>query len=170
MSLAPPLFLQTIEDTGFSTWLRESESPFAFYFILLFHTFGLALLVGANVVVDLRLLGIARGIPLAPLQRLFRIMWIGFAMNAVTGILLVVAYPTKSLTNWDFYLKLAVIGLAVWVMQRLKSQVFEDASLSEADMIARGATLAKYSLFLWFGAITAGRLLAYTYKYLTYPS
>jgi hypothetical protein len=168
--LAPPLFLQTIEDTGFSIWLRESESPFAFYFILLFHTFGLAILVGANVVLDLRLLGVARGIPLAPLQRLFRIMWIGFAMNAVTGVLLVVAYPTKSLTNWDFYLKLAVIGLAVWVMQRLKSEVFEDASLSEADMMARGATLAKWSLFLWFGAITAGRLLAYTYKYLTYPS
>ena len=168
--MAPPLFLQTIEDTGFSTWLRESESPFAFYFILLFHTFGLALLVGANVVVDLRLLGIARGIPLAPLQRLFRIMWIGFSINAVTGVLLVVAYPTKSLTNWDFYLKLAVIGFAVWVMQRLKTEVFTDASLSEADMMAKGATLAKWSLFLWFGAITAGRLLAYTYKYLTYPS
>ena len=168
--MAPPLFLQTIEDTGFSTWLRESESPFAFYFILLFHTFGLALLVGANVVVDLRLLGVARGIPLAPLQRLFRIMWIGFSINAVTGVLLVIAYPTKSLTNLDFYIKLTVIGFAIWVMQKLKSEVFEDSSLSEADMMARGATLAKWSLFLWFGAITAGRLLAYTYKYLTYPS
>jgi hypothetical protein len=168
--LAPPLILQTIEDTGFSTWLRESESPFAFYFFLLFHTFGLALLVGANVVVDLRLLGVAPGIPLAPLRRLFRIMWIGFSINAVTGVLLVIAYPTKSLTNLDFYIKLAVIGLAIWVMQRLRSEVFEDASLSEADMMARGATLAKWSLILWFGAITAGRLLAYTYKYLTYPS
>src|SRR4029077_16145431 len=169
-AMVPPAFLRTIEDSGLSTWLRESESPFAFYFILLFHTFGLALLVGANTVVDLRLLGVARGIPLAPLQRLFRIMWIGFSINAVTGVFLVIAYPTKSLTNWDFYLKLAGIGLCVWVMQRLKSVVVEDASLSEADMMARGATLAKWSLFLWFGAITAGRLLAYTYKYLTYPS
>lgn len=168
--MAPPLFLQTIEDTGFSTWLRESESPFAFYFILLFHTFGLALLVGANVVVDLRLLGVAPGIPLVPLRRLFRIMWIGFSINAITGVFLVIAYPTKSLTNWDFYIKLAVIGFAVWVMQRLKTEVFGDASLSEADRMARGATLAKWSLILWFGAITAGRLLAYTYKYLTYPS
>ena len=168
--MAPPMFLQAIEDTGFSTWLRESESPFAFYFILLIHTFGLALLVGANAVVDLRLLGVARAIPLAPLQRLFRVMWIGFAMNAVTGILLVLAYPTKSLTNPDFYIKLALIGLAIWVMQKLNTQVFQDSSLSEADMIAKGASLAKYSLFLWFGAITAGRLLAYTYKYLTFPS
>jgi hypothetical protein len=167
--LAPPLFLQTIEETSFSTWLRESESPFAFYFILLFHTFGLALLVGANTVVDLRLLGVARGIPLAPLKRLFGIMWIGFAINAVTGVLLVIAYPTKSLTNIDFYIKLTLIGFAVWVMQRLKSRVFEDSSLSEETMTARGLALAKWSLFLWFGAITAGRLLAYTYKYLTFP-
>jgi hypothetical protein len=170
MSLAPPLFMQTIEETGFSTWLRESESPFAFYFILLFHTFGLALLVGANVVVDLRLLGVARAVPLAPLKRLFRIMWIGFAMNAITGVLLVIAYPTKTLTNLDFYIKLTFIGFAVWVMQNLKTRVFEDSSLSEAEMTARGATLAKWSLVLWFGAITAGRLLAYTYKYLTFPS
>jgi hypothetical protein len=169
MSLALPIFLQTIEDTGFSTWLRESESPFAFYFILLFHTFGLALLVGANMIVDLRLLGFARGIPLAPLKRLFGIMWVGFGINAVTGILLVIAYPTKSLTNIDFYVKLALIGFAVWVMQRLKSRVFGEAALSEEAMTARGVTLARWSLFLWFGAITAGRLLAYTYKYLTFP-
>jgi hypothetical protein len=170
MSLAPPLFLQTIEDTAFSTWLRESESPFAFYFILLFHTFGLALLVGANVIVDLRLLGVARAIPLAPMQRLFRIMWIGFAINTVSGVLLVIAYPTKSLTNPDFYAKLAIIGLAIWVMHKLSAQVFADTSLSEQEMTARGATLAKWSLALWFAAIAAGRLLAYTYKYLTYPS
>jgi hypothetical protein len=167
--LAPPLFLQTIEETGFSTWLRESESPFAFYFILLLHTFGLALLVGANLVVDLRLLGVARAIPLAPLKRLFSLMWIGFAVNAVTGVLLVIAYPTKSLTNIDFYAKLTLIGFAVWVMQRLKTRVFEDSSLSEESMIAKGMSLAKWSLVLWFGAITAGRLLAYTYKYLIYP-
>ena len=168
--MGPPAFLQGIENTGFSTWLRESESPFAFYFILLFHTFGLALLVGANAVVDLRLLGVARAIPIAPLKRLFRIMWIGFGMNAITGLLLVFAYPTKALTNPDFYIKLALIGLAIWVMQKLNRQVFQDSSLNEAEMIAKGATLAKFSIFLWFGAIAAGRLLAYTYKYLTYPS
>jgi hypothetical protein len=168
--LAPPLFLQSIEDTGFSTWLRESESPFAFYFILLFHTFGLALLVGANMIVDLRLLGIARAVPLAPLKKLFPIMWTGFAMNAVTGVLLVIAYPTKSLTNPDFYIKLTIIGFAIWVMQKLKTRVFEDSTLNEAEMTARGAALARWSLFLWFSAISAGRLLAYTYKYLTYPS
>jgi uncharacterized protein DUF6644 len=170
MSLAPPQFLEAIENTGFSTWLRESESPFAFYFILLFHTFGLALLVGPNIVVDLRLLGVARSIPLEPLKKFFRIMWTGFAINATTGVLLVIAYPTKSLTNLDFYAKLSIIALAIWVMQRLQREVFGKSGLSEEEMMVRGGALAKYSLVLWFAAITAGRLLAYTYKYLTFPS
>src|SRR5881396_4241522 len=165
----PPLFLRTIEESGFSAWLRESESPFAFYFVLLFHTFGLALLVGANAVIDLRLLGIERDIPLAPLKRLFGIMWLGFAINAASGALLLMAYPTKALTNPVFYIKLTLIGFAVWVMTKLQSRVFDDSSLNEAAMIARGRTLAKWSLFLWIGAITAGRLLAYTYKYVTFP-
>ena len=168
--MAPPQFLEAIESTGFSTWLRESESPFAFYFILLFHTFGLALLVGPSVVVDLRLLGVARAIPLEPMRKFFRIMWLGFAINATTGVLLVIAYPTKSLTNLDFYIKLSIIALAVWVMLRIQREVFDRPGESEEEKMARGATLAKYSLVLWFSAITAGRLLAYTYKYLTFPS
>ena len=166
----PPLLLQTIEESGLSTWLRESESPFAFYFVLLFHTFGLALLVGANAVIDLRLLGIERDIPLAPLKRLFAIMWLGFAINAVSGVLLLIAYPTKALTNPVFYTKLMLIGLAVWVMTKLESRVFNDSTLDEAAMMGRGRRLAKWSLILWVGVITAGRLLAYTYKYLTFPS
>lgn len=167
--MVPPEFLRSIEDSGFSTWLRESESPFAFYFVLLFHTFGLALLVGANTVMDLRILGIAREIPLAPLKRLFRIMWTGFGINAVTGVLLIIAYPTKALTNPVFYIKLTLIAFALWILTLMKDRVFDDASLNEAGMMARGASLAKWSLFLWIGAISAGRLLAYTYKYLTYP-
>ncbi len=168
-NLALPLFLRTVEQTSFSAWMRESESPFAFYFILLFHTFGLALLVGANAVVDLRLLGIASSIPIAPLKRLFRVMWLGFWINAASGTLLVIAYPTKSLTNPDFYVKMTLIGFAIWTMEKLKIRVFDDSSLDEASMVERGATLAKGSLALWLGAITAGRLLAYTYKYVTFP-
>jgi hypothetical protein len=167
--LALPVFLQTIEDSSFSTWLRESESPFGFYFVLLFHTFGLALLVGANALVDLRLLNFFPSIPLAPLKRFFRIMWIGFGINATTGVLLLIAYPTKALTNPVFYTKLTMIGCAIWILTKLQKEVFAGKTVTEADMMARGATLAKWSLFLWLGAISAGRLLAYTYRYITFP-
>src|SRR5216117_2649179 len=166
----PPVFLHSIEASSFSTWLRESDSPFAFYFILLFHTFGLALLVGGNAVMDLRLLGVERRIPLAPFKRIFPIMWAGFAINSASGVLLLIAYPTKALTNPVFYTKLLLIAFAVWVMTKLKSRVFNDSTLNEAATIGRGRTLAKWSLALWIGVITAGRLLAYTYNYLTFPS
>ena len=163
-----PLFLRSLEETSFSTWLRESNSVFAFYFILLFHTFGLAMLVGANAFVDLRILGVASNLPLAPLKRFFPIMWAGFTLNVISGILLVIAYPTKALTNPVFYLKLTCIAVAVIVMQKTYTRVFGDAGLSEALMEAKGRALAKWSLVLWIAAITAGRLLAYTYSYLLY--
>lgn len=166
--MAVPLFLDAIEKTSFSTWLRETPSLFGFYFILAVHTIGLAMLVGPNAAIDLRLLGVGREIPLAPLKKWFTIMWIGFAMNAASGVLLLCAYPTKAVTNPDFYIKLTLIGLAVWTMQKLKTRVFGNLSLSDAAMEAKGKTLAGWSLFLWAGAITAGRLLAYTYTYIMY--
>ena len=55
------------------------------------HTVGLALVVGPNAVLDLRLLGAGRGMPLAALRNVFRVMWIGFAINASTGLVLFVS-------------------------------------------------------------------------------
>ena len=167
--MALPLLLRSIEVSAFSTWMRESESPFVFYFVLLFHTFGLALLVGANSLVDLRLMGFFPSMPLAPLKRLFRIMWTGFSINAPTGVLLLISYPTKALTNPVFYAKLTMIGSAIWIMTKLQKQVFAGTTVTEADMLARGARLAKWSLVLWVGAISAGRLLAYTFNYILFP-
>jgi hypothetical protein len=166
--LAPPEFLRSLEESGISTWIRQSESIFGFYFILVFHTIGMALIVGSNAVLDLRLLGALPDVPLQPMERLFPIMWTGFFVNAISGILLVIGYPTKSLTNPVFYCKLLFIAIALITMQKLKVRVFGDRSLNEMAMQANGRALAKWSLFWWIVAITAGRLLAYTYKYLQY--
>lgn len=126
------------------------------------------MLVGANTIVDLRLLGVAPGIPLKPLRQFFTIMWLGFAINTTSGVFLLIAYPTKALTNPDFYIKLTFIALAVITLQKIRSRVFGDVTLSEAAMAARGKSMAIMSLVFWVGAITAGRLLAYTYTYRLY--
>jgi len=167
-SLTVPAILNTIEETSVSTWIRESPSLFAFYFILLFHTIGLSMVVGANAVVDLRLLGVASALPLKPLKRLFNVMWAGLGMNLLTGLLLLFAYPTKALTNYVFYAKLTLIALAVITMKRISDRVFANGSLSESEMMATGKTMAIVSLVLWASAITSGRLLSETYTYLTY--
>ena len=67
----------------------------------------------------------------------------------------------------DFYLKLTLIGIAMTLMQKLKNRVLSNSSLSETAMMAKGRSFAMWSLILWAGAITAGRLLAYTYSTLT---
>lgn len=166
--MAVPEIFHTIEQTGLSTWLRESTSPFGFYFILLCHTFGFSLVVGSNAVLDLRILGVAPSLPLKPLKSLFRFMWTGFGINAVTGVLLLTAYPTKNLTNPDFYIKLSFVALAVITMARMNAHLFEDSTLSETAMVAKGKLMAKMSLFFWISAIAAGRLLSETARYITY--
>lgn len=128
----------------------------------------MSLVVGANAVVDLRILGIAQGLPLQPLRKLFTVMWTGLAVNVTTGLLLLTAYPTKALTNPDFYVKLSCIAAAVVIMYKMNKNVFGDDSLSEAAMIARGKLLAKFSLAFWVGAVCAGRLLSETSRYFFY--
>jgi hypothetical protein len=166
--LAVPEIFNTIEQSGISVWLRESQSIFGFYFILLFHTIGMSLVVGANAVVDLRILGVASDIPLQPMKRLFRVMWTGLGINVATGLLLLTAYPTKALTNPDFYVKLSFIGLAVYTMAQMSKRVFGDSGLTEAAMVAKGKMMARLSLVFWIGAVGAGRLLSETARYFFY--
>jgi len=160
--------MKAVEESGLSVWIRDSPSIFAYWFILSFHALGMGMAVGASVVIDFRILGIARDLPLSPLKGLYRIIWAGFWIQVVSGILLLIAYPTKALTNPDFYIKLMLIGLAVAVMRMMHRRVFNDSSLSESAMMLKGRSLAVLSLVLWLGVVTAGRLLAYTFTFINY--
>jgi hypothetical protein len=165
-----PVFLsifKAIEETGLSIWIRESDSVFSFWFILSVHAIGMGVAVGASVLIGLRILGFAPDMPIAPLKRFYRFLWIGFWIQVVSGVLLLIGYPTKSLTNPVFYVKLTLIGFAIASMQMMRNRVFADSSLSEASMMANGRVFAICSLIFWVGAVTAGRLLAYTYTVLT---
>jgi hypothetical protein len=150
-------FFVWLEATSLSTWIRESTSVWAFPAILSLHTIGMGFAAGFNAVVDLRILGFAPSVPLLELRRFLPVMWTGFWINAVSGVLLLIAYPTKALTNPVFYVKLSFIALAL-VLVRL---------IGNAEPPRKLRLLAIASLVCWTGAITAGRLLAYTYSHLT---
>jgi len=158
---------KAIEETGLSIWIRESDSVFSFWCILSVHAIGMGILVGASVLIGLRILGLAPDLPLAPLKRFYRFIWVGFWIQVGSGIFLLIGYATKALTNPLFYVKLTLIGLAMVSMQMLRNRVFADSSLSEAAMMAKGRIFAVCSLAFWVAAVTAGRLLAYTYTVLT---
>lgn len=159
-------FLTLIESNWLSLWIRESPSLLAFPTIIALHAIGMGFLVGANVAMDLRVFGFAPRIPLPALTVLFPNMVFGFVLNAASGVLLLLAYPTKALTNPLFYAKLTLIALAMaaaWVMR--KRVLGEGAG--ETGITSREKMLAGASLALWAAAIAAGRFLAYTYKYLS---
>ncbi len=154
-----------LEALPLSVWLRESPSLWAFPFVLILHTVGLAFFVGANIAWDVRVLGFSLGIPLDALRRYFLVMWAGFWVNAFSGVLLLLAYPTKALTNPLFFVKLALIGLGVVLAFRIRREVDRAGSRADATQLAR--MLAAVSLACWVAVIFAGRLLAYTCTRLT---
>jgi hypothetical protein len=150
--------LTSIEASTLATWTRESTSIWAYPTILTLHTFGLAIVVGANAVIDFRLLGVAPRIPVPSLRPLFPIMWWAFALNFVTGVVLFMADATTKSGQGVFYVKLALIALA-FVVTRLLSRGL--APQHSGAVAANLRTLAILSLVLWTAAIVAGRLLAY---------
>jgi hypothetical protein len=154
--------LMTLESSGFSTWLRESNSIWGYPMVLTLHTVGLALLVGANTVLDLRLLGFAQRLPLEELTRAFRIMWIGFWINAVTGAALFAADATTRGTSRLFISKLFLVAFGVLVIIAIRRQVF-GATPDQPRIGVTAKVLAATSLAVWVAAITAGRLMAYVY-------
>ena len=153
--------LMRIEASGLSTWLRESPSLWAFPFVLTLHTIGLGLIVGTTVVVNLRILGGASRIPLAPLEKFFSIMWLGFALNAVSGVLLLAKEATTVGISGVFWVKMLLIALSMWVLTRIRTRVFDDPLIDTRPVPNDLRALAFASIVLWAAAITAGRLMAY---------
>ena len=154
-------FLVRLEQLGFSKWVRESSSIFAFPSVLLLHTVGMGIVVGINAGIDLRILGIAPALPLAPMERFIPLLWIGFWVNAATGVVLVIVDATMKLTNPDFYVKMVFIALALINLRLLRNRVFRDPLVDESRLSTQTKLLAVTSLIFWLGAITAGRLMAY---------
>ena len=157
-----PFFLW-LEATPLSVWIRESTSVLAFPAILSSHAIGMGLAAGINAALALHLLGVAPDIPAREMKRFVPVMWFGFWLNAISGVALLIGYPTKALTNPLFYLKLSLIGLAMWTFVAISGRVFQDPRPERHGTFLTLKFLAVASLACWTGAITSGRLLAYTY-------
>jgi hypothetical protein len=122
----------------------------------------MGLAAGINASLALRILGVAPAVPIQEMERFFPVMWFGFWLNAISGVVLLVAYPTKALTNPVFYLKLALVAMAVALVRPIGRRVFDRHGSAPNSLKAK--RLAVTSLVCWAGVIVSGRLLAYTYS------
>jgi len=153
-----------IESSALSEWIR-GECICAFPTIITIHTICMGLLAGGSSAIDLRILGFAAGIPLERTLGFLPVLWVAFAVNAVTGTILLIAYPTKQLTNPVFYVKMALIAFAVWLFYRVGKEITHSAAVEQKSMSAKAKVIAFASLASWIALIIAGRLLQYTHKW-----
>src|SRR6476620_3052987 len=106
-------FLEAVENSAFSTWVREAPTVLAYSTVLALHTFGMAFLVGLSGMMALRALGFGRSRPIEPLVKFFPLVIAGFWVNAITGVVLTMLAAVSLFRNPDFYVKLAAIAGAI---------------------------------------------------------
>ena len=149
-----------LEGSSLSVWVREAPTIWAFATIITLHTFGMGVLVGACAVLDLRILGVANGIPLGPLRTLYKVMWAGFWLNLVTGTLLFCADATSRGTQWLFFVKMFFVIAGVITTIQIRKHLY-GGNTEPTEASATVKRLAIVSLAAWVLATTSGRLLAY---------
>ena len=154
--------LDYLQNLALADWVRSSPSLFAYSTVLTAHGVGLGIVVGVNTVIALRLLGVARDIPLAGLRQLYGIVWIGFSINLVSGLMLFIAEAHTMAAMVAFWAKLLFVASGMVVAVLLKRLYFTDLASVRAGVVTRvGRNLAIVSLACWYLALIAGRLTAY---------
>jgi hypothetical protein len=164
-------FLTWLEQTDFSTWLRESD--WGYPVMLCFHAVGMGVVVGISWMYSARILGYAKNFPLEGFERLFGLAWFGFAINAASGVLLFVGEPRRLAATPAFWIKMVLIvcaGLSLWALEKALHGMDDAEALPGAggaaarEVVVTGAarTAAIASIVFWLAAITAGRIIGYT--------
>ena len=158
------LFLVWLSNTEFARWINESESVFGYSGILFLHTFGLAIVAGLSTAIALRLLGAASRMSVTAIGPLFRYVWLGFCVNALSGAMLFAADAPRKAENPLFELKLALVAIGVAVMAVIQRRLLQaESGVSRPYSHSGFRMLAIASLLIWAAAIAAGRLIAYSF-------
>lgn len=153
--------LEWVERTDLSTAIREG--PLLYPIIGGFHLLAIALFGGMLVMTDLRLLGWAmRRRTISDILEQFRV-WkrAGFALVALSGLLLAWAEPLKLYRSHSFWVKMALLVSVGAHALVFRKGVYENAKALDAGLTPRAKLAAALSLILWAGLIVTGRLIAF---------
>jgi len=133
-----------------------AEHPVAYPALQVVHVVGIALLLGSLVLLELRVWGLGRELPVAALARLaLPLSLLGFGLAAGSGLAMFAAHPGEMLANRPFVVKLGLLMLAGTNAALFHAR----GGLQRGDAVARAQTAL--SLGLWLAAIICGRWIAY---------
>ena len=144
-----------IENTSLALWV--GTSLWAYPVLLSAHITGLAVIVGIIAMRDFHLLGFINGVTEANFLELKKLAYCGFLINGISGIMLFASQASYLSTNLPFLVKLFFIGSGMLLASKIYKKIEKNTGRTSTKI------LAILSLFSWFGAITAGRLIAYIF-------
>lgn len=148
-----------------SSWLGELMRGIWWMWPLMenLHFFGLCMMFGALMVIDLRVLGVAKSIPMAASMKLIPVALIAFGINLITGIAFICGDPFRYFYNLSFQWKMGLIVLAginaLWFWFGEHAKLSRLAVGEDADFQAK--VIAGLSLIIWIVVIILGRLIPY---------
>ncbi len=151
-----------IANTPLSQYMRQEQDVFSVCQTI--HFFGLCLLLGSLLVIDLRLLGLMKRTPVSAVLKFVPVAIVGFTLNLLSGICFLAYNAPLYATNWMFWVKMGLVLLAglnmlffTFVEQPRVLNTPDGQSFDTATRIS-----AVLSLTLWVAVIVAGRLLPVT--------
>jgi len=150
------------------SWLGQTARDVFWVFPVaeMIHFLGLCLLMGAMLLVDLRLLGFARSVSIKQALLFIPAAAFGLLLNVASGIVFLCAYPENYWPSTAFRFKLLAIFLgalnALWFKWVEAPRIELLAENAGADR--RTKVVAALSLVIWIVVIVLGRLLPYVSK------
>jgi len=150
-----------LENTPVALWV--GGSLWGYPLLLACHAIGLAVVVGIFAMRDLRLLGLFPGLQPAAFLQLGKLGWMGFVVNAISGILLFTSQAVTFVNNTAFLIKISCIIAGMVMAGIIQSRLRGELAAAKGTVVIRNSTkvIAALSLCLWASAIIAGRLIAY---------
>jgi hypothetical protein len=153
-----------IEGTGLGHFMRES-GPWTYAAVNTAHILGVAALFGSILVLDLRLLGVSRRLPLTSLaSAISPVAIIGFAIAVATGSAMLATKATAYAGNPFLLIKFPAIAIGLVNVAVLnltpawRARAIREPSRGEQRQLA---VIGGISLVSWLTAISAGRMIGY---------
>jgi hypothetical protein len=156
---------------GLSKWLSATSLSSAIQTIgwiiptlQTIHILGVAVLFSSAILVDLRVLGLLqRDVPLPEVaQRFLPVIWPLLLVLLVSGSLLIIGEPRRTLLNTTFCLKMALLLVAIVLTAGLQRSIAAPHWESSRGRRVARRLAAAVSLLVWCGILFAGRWIAYT--------
>lgn len=149
-----------------SSWINEllvQNSAWSWPALETLHFFGMCILFGALLVMDLRLVGWDKAASFVDTEKLSRIAMAGFGINLITGVIFCFGDPHRYFVNISFHIKMVLLLLAglnfLYFKFKVQQLLVDIGPGQSAPGIAKFSGAA--SLVLWLGVLSYGRLIPY---------